>query len=145
MARLTPREYAEKMVRKAQAASEDYVRGVRGVTESPMQKAKAKKAKLKANFQKAVDEGKWEEGLDRVSTEEWKEQTATKGGGRFGEGVAASMGKIESFAGDYLPFIYDLSDRVNRMPDNTPEERIAKAVAQMKGAAAFKRGSRRRV
>ena len=144
MARMTPAEIAEKQIRRAQAASGDYTAGVERTTKNPMQEAKKKKAKLKANFLKAVDDGKWEAGLDSVTEADWKRLTVEKGGARYGEGISKAAGKIAEFHQEFQPFIQAAADRVNAMPDTTLDERIAKSAAMQRAAAAFQRRRSRR-
>lgn len=144
MAKLTPREIAEKQVRKAQASTEDYSRGVNSVTDSPTAKAAGKKDKLKANFLRAVDSGKWEEGLLATSLEDWKRATTGKGAERYGSGVAAAMDKTVAFHEEFQPFLTGVKETIDRMPDSTPEQRIQKMVENAKAISKFKRTRRRR-
>lgn len=144
MPRVTPREIAEKQIRRSQAASEDYVKGVRNVEVAPTQQAKAKKAKLKNNFLQAVDSGKWEEGLDGVTLDDWKRAAEMKGGARYGQGVADAATKIEKFHEEFQPFVQGVKERINQMPDSTPDQRIAKMVENARAIAGFRRGRGRR-
>ncbi len=144
MAKMTPQQIAEKQIRRAQEASGDYVAGINATTVNPMQEAKKKKDKLKANFNAAVDSGKWEAGLDSVSAEEWKRQSAEVGGARFGSGVEAARGKIVAFQEEVAPHRARIQAEVRAMPDTTPEQRLARMMANARGMAQFKRQRRRR-
>lgn len=144
MAKLSPREVAEKQVRKAQAASEDYIRGVRSVTESPMAKAVSKKEKFKNNLMRAIDSGKWENNTAAVPMEEWARKTETVGAPRYSEGVGAALEKTVAFQEEFLPFVRSVQEKVNSMPDATPEQRIAKMVENAKSISKFQRMRRRR-
>lgn len=144
MAKLTPREIAEKQVRRSQGASEDYVRGVRSVTEAPTQKAKTKKDKLKANFNAAVDSGKWEAGLDSVSLDDWQRATETKGSARYGAGVAEAADKIAAFHEEFQPFLEGVKKKVADMPDTTMEQRLQRMMENARSIAKFARTRRRR-
>lgn len=144
MAGLTPREIAEKQVRRSQGATEDYVRGVRGVTEAPTQKAKRKKEKLKNNFLNALNSGKWEAGLDAVTLEDWQRDTEGKGASRYGDGVAKAESKIIAFHEEFQPFLDAHKKKIDALPDSTPEQRMQKMVENAKGIAQFKRSRRRR-
>lgn len=144
MSAMTPQEIAEKQIRRSQAASGDYTAGVQRTNKNPMQLAKAKKQKLKNNFIKSVDDGKWEAGLDSVTEADWKRLTVEKGGARYGEGIAKAADKIAAFHAEFQPFLKAVTDRINQMPDSTLDENIAKAAAQQRAVAQFRRrGSRR--
>lgn len=144
VAKLSPREVAEKQVRKAQAASEDYIRGIRSVTESPMAKAVAKKEKFKNNLIRSIDSGKWENNTSAVPLEEWARKTETVGSPRYSEGVGAALEKTVAFQEEFLPFVRSVQEKVNSMPDATPEQRIAKMVENAKSIGKFQRMRRRR-
>ena len=144
MARLTAKQIADKQIRKSQQATEDYLQGIDSVQEAPTQRAKRKKDKMKANFLKAMEEGKWEDGLDAWTNEDWKEVTKKKGGARYSDGVTEARPQIEAFHEDFQAFIDRVKVVIDKMPDVTPEQRIAKMVANAKAIATYKRGKRRR-
>lgn len=144
MAKLTPQQIADKQISRVQAASGDYTAGVNAVTQSPMQRAKAKKDKLKANFLAAVDSGKWEAGLDSVSLEDWKKQSTEVGAARLGAGVEAARAKIVAFQEEIAPFRARVQAEIAAMPDTTLEQRLAKMTANARKMAEFKRTRRRR-
>jgi hypothetical protein len=139
-----PKKAAEKQVRRAQEASTDYVNGVNDTQKNPMQRAKAKKEKLKLNFNQAVDNGTWEAGLDSVSFEEWKRLASTKGGERYASGVAASSDDIAAFHAEFAPHVQRVQAQIESMPDTTPEQRIARMVANARELGKFRRSKRRR-
>lgn len=134
----------EKQIRRAQNASTDYKDGVLSVTESPMAKAKKKKEKFKTNLNAAIDNGKWEAGLDSVSVEEWRELTAGKGAERYGSGVAAAEPKTRAFHEELAAFMVGHKAKIDAMPDATAEQRLAKMTENARGMAKFQRTRRRR-
>lgn len=139
MAKLTPEEFADKHNRNMKNAVEDIRRGVERVTESPMKKAAAKKDKYLAGVQKAVQDGKYERGLNSVPLDEWKDKMINKGINRIAAGVDESRAKVEKFAAQLNSFQDGLKAEVGRLPDATPEDRINKAVAWMRGMQKFKK------
>lgn len=144
MPKMSPQEIAEKQVRRGQAASEDYVRGVRAVTVAPTAKAKEKKEKMKAGILHALDSGKWEAGLDSVTLEDWKQTTETKGAQRYGSGIAEAEGRIAAFHAEFQPFLASVKAKIDAMPDATAEQRIQRMVANAREIAKFQRTRRRR-
>lgn len=139
-----PKKIAEKQVRRAQEAAGDYLDGVRNVSESPTQKAKRKKDKLKSNFNAAVDSGKWEAGLDSVSKEEWIRLTETKGGARYASGVESASADIEAFHAEFGPIRDKIKAQADAMPDSTLEQRLARMQFVAREMAKHRRTRRRR-
>ncbi len=139
MAKLTPEEFQEKHARRLKGAITDMERGISRVTEAPTMKAAAKKEKMRANINKALDSGKWEAGLKRVSLEEWKDKTITKGLGRVAAGIDAASEKVKSFASELLPFQDRLKGEVGKMPDVSLEDNINRMTTFIRGMSKFKR------
>jgi hypothetical protein len=139
MARVTPEEFQEKHARRLKGATEDIRRGVERVTESPTMKAAAKKDKMKANINAALDNGKWERGLKRVSVDEWKSKTIDKGIGRIAAGVDAAAPKVIDFARELLPHIDAQKQAIQKLPDVTLEDNINRMTSFIRGMAKFQR------
>jgi len=139
MARVTPEEFQEKHARRLKAATEDIRRGVERVSEAPTLKAAAKKEKMKAKLMEALDSGKWENGLKRVTLEEWKAKMIEKGVSRIPAGIDAAADKVRAFASELLPYIDSQVANVKRMPDVTLEDSINRMVTFIRGMAKFRR------
>lgn len=139
MSKLTPAEYAEKQSRRLKASTEDIRRGIESVTQSPTQKAAAKADKMKQNIVASIDSGKWQAGLNRVSLDQWKTNAIEKGINRIAPGIDAARSKVEAFAGEFLPYLDKVSEKVNKMPDTTLEDSIARMNTQIREVAKFKR------
>lgn len=144
MARLTAQQIADKQIRKSQAAQDDYVMGVDSVKEAPTQRAKRKKDKMLANFKAAMEAGKWEDGLDAWNLTDWQEITKKKGASHYVDGVTEARPRIEAFHEDFQKFLDGVSKEIDALPDTTPEQRIAKMVANAKAIAKYRRGKRRK-
>lgn len=139
MAKLTPQEFQEKHARRLTASVEDVRRGIDRVTESPMEKAAAKKDKMLANLTQAVNDGRWEKGLKRVSLEDWKTKTRDVGVGRIAAGIQAASSKVVAFAEDLLPHIDAGQAKLKAMPDITLEDNIARMSTFVRHMANMKR------
>lgn len=139
MVKLNAAEIAEKWRRRAEAAATDYQKGTERVSESPTEKAAAKIVKFKANLIKAIDDGKWEKGLKSVSLSDWKAAVAAKGVPNYATGIRASETKMETFMSELIPFQESLQSEVNRMPDITLADSVARATKWIEGMAKFKR------
>lgn len=136
---ITPEQYAEKQARNLKAANADIRRGVAAVTEAPTLKAAAAKDKMLQNLTEAINSGKWEAGLKRVSLEEWKSKMIEKGIPRIAAGIDAAHDKVVSFATELLAFETTLQRKTDAMPDLTLDDNIQRATEWMRGMATFKR------
>ena len=139
MARVTPEEFQEKHARRLKGSIEDMRRGVERVTESPTKKAAAKKEKMRAGINAALDNGKWERGLNRVSLPDWQGAMINKGLGRVAAGVDGSKEKTIAFASELLPFQDSLKGKIKDMPDVTLEDNLNRMTTYVRGMAGFKR------
>ncbi len=82
---------------------------------------------------------KFQRNLGRVTLEQWKRAALDKGVNRIASGASASRSKVEQFLGEFLPYVESVASRVRQMPKATLEDRIQRAVAQMRGNAEFRR------
>ena len=137
--KVTPEEYAEKQARNLKAATPDIRRGIERVTDSPTAKAAAAQEKMLARLTESVNSGKWANGLKRVTLEDWKSKTLTKGVPRIAAGIDAAYDKVVAFASELLPFQATLQGKVDGMADLTLEDNIQRAAEWMRGMAKFKR------
>ena len=139
MARLSAEEFAEKHSRRLKGAITDMQHGVERVTASPTLAAAAKKDKMRAEINRAIDMGKWEAGLKRVSLDEWKSKMIQKGLGRVAAGIDAAQAKVTQFASELLPFQDRLRAEVAKMPDVSLEDNINRMTSFIRGMAKFQR------
>ena len=139
MAKLTVEEYQEKHARRLKAAVDDMRKGVERVTESPTAKAAAAKTKMQAKLNEAINTGKWEAGLKRVSTEQWKSAMIEKGVNRVASGIDGAAEKVKAFAADLLPHIEAGQSTIKKMPDVTLEDSISRMTTFCRHMSKLKR------
>jgi hypothetical protein len=142
MPKLSAAEAREKWQRRLSGAVTDIQRGVAAVTEAPSAKAVAKKDKLLQNVTAAIQSGKWERSISRVSLEDWKRAMLEKGVGRISSGVQGAGTKMEAFYSELFPYIESLQNKIKQMPDLTLADSVARAQAWIEGMARFRRGGR---
>jgi len=140
---LSPQAVAEKHARRTTAAVQDMIEGVKNVTVAPTMQAAQKQDKLVARWNEAIQSGKWKRGLEAVSLESWKSSMIDKGAQRVAAGINGAKDKMIAFYSELLPFQADLSAKISQMPDLTLEDSIARANAQIRGMANFRKGGRR--
>lgn len=137
---LTPQQVAANWSQGMAGATEKIRRGVEAVTESPTEKAVAAIPRMVQGIQMAAASGKIQAGLRRVTLDDWKQSMLQKGVGRVAAGAAASQSKFAQFMEDFLPYVMQGRDRLNReFPRGNTEQNIQRAVQMMRHNAEFKR------
>ena len=139
MVKVNAEEFTEKWNRRLKGARTDMERGVKKVSENPMEKAKEKKDKFVNRLNEAIAEGKWEAGLDRITLEEWRKAYLEKGLSRVAQGADHAVDKVKRFAGELLAYEESLQEKIKAMPDVTFEDAINRMVEWVRGMKEFKR------
>jgi len=139
MVKLTPSEAREKHARRLKGATEDIRRGVASVNTAPGAQAALKVDKMRQKLLEAIDSGKWENGVKRVSLEEWKGKMVSKGIPRIAAGIDDAAGKVEDFYGQLFPYQDRIKAEIERLPDLTLEDSIQRMTTQIRRMAEFKR------
>lgn len=141
MPKISPKAGADKWARRTKAATGDVAAGVDRVTEAPTQAALEKIDKMLTKFEEAVRSGKIERGLARVTLEDWKRSMKEIGVGRIASGVDnKGQPKMEDFAAEFYPYVERVQNEINKMPDTTLEDGIARMTHNVRELAKFKRG-----
>jgi hypothetical protein len=139
MPMLTPQEVAKKWVQATQNSKAAVEAGVRAVTVSPTQKAAAKADKYLAGVQRAVDSRRFQNGLNRVTLQDWQNAMLTKGTQRIAGGVKEAEGKFTAFMSDFLPFVQSVQAAVKAMPDDTEQDRENRMLENVRRLRQFTR------
>jgi len=139
MAKVNSTQFAEKWARRMSQSTQDIQNGVNRVTEAPTAKAAAKKTKMLQNLTAAVNSGKWEAGLARVSLQDWKKSIIEKGLPRVQAGVTAAQPKVADFANKLLAYQEGLQSQIESMPDLTLQDSISRMTAWITGMSKFQR------
>lgn len=92
---------AEKFVRNAGNATQDYSDGAQQTTKDQSAAAIAAKGSYASGVQKAISRGAYEKGLQRSGKQGWLKGVTEKGANRFAEGVASSRDKYATESGKY--------------------------------------------
>jgi hypothetical protein len=136
MTRVNPQEGTQKWLTRLSGATSDVTAGIAKVTEAPGQSAVRSKQKYQNNVVAAFP--KWERNTQAVSLSAWQ-QAATAGASRIAQGAQQKQGKYEAFASQFYPYLDSQVAKIKSMPNATFEDRVQRAVAMMRGNAAFKR------
>lgn len=137
----TASSVAEKWARRISASTQDMIDGVNNVRTNPAESAIAKKQKLVANFNAAVNDGRWERGLRRTTLQSWQQAMIQKGVNRVAQGADAAKPKMQQFMAELLPYQESARAEIEAMPDITLEDSIARMTAWTRKMSNFQRNS----
>lgn len=138
MVRVTPEEFAEKWSRRLKSATEDIRKGVEKLDKNPTELAIKKKEKLKQRLIEAIDSGRWERALQRVTLEDWKRAMISKGLNRIPAGVDEATPKMSEFGKALLSHIEGGQKAIENMPDLTLEDNINRMVTFIRHMSKFR-------
>jgi hypothetical protein len=96
-------------------------------------------AQMLTNLTQAVQSGKWEAGLRKVTLQDWKKQIIEKGIPRINQGVQGAQGQVADFAGQLLSYQDTIKQEIERMPDMTLEDNINRMTAWVRRMSQFKK------
>lgn len=137
--KLTPEQFQEKHARRLKGAIDDVRMGVERVTEAPGAKAAAAQQKWIAKLSEKSVQDKWARQVGGVSLEEWKSKTLNKGVGRIAAGIDEAAPKVIEFAAKLIDHQNRGLSQIDKMPDLTLEDSIARATTWMRHMSKFKR------
>jgi len=92
---------AEKWERVTPLRSQDYIEGVRTTRKDWAELTVAAAENYIQGVQAAIADGRFQRGVEKVGTQKWRENTISKGGTRWGQGVR--LGGIE-YAKGFAPY-----------------------------------------
>jgi hypothetical protein len=124
--RLSAAAVADKWANRTANAADAMKAGVAAVTEAPTQKAAAAKDKWLAGVQAAAANGRFEDGLNAVSLQDWQKAMTDKGIPNMANGVRMAKQKMQNFLTNFLPFAQQVSDEIAAMPSGTVEDSRAR-------------------
>jgi hypothetical protein len=138
MPKLTAREITDKQIQRCQNAVEDVVKGIRRMKETPGKAANRKIQKYLTNVQKAVADGKVQEGNDSYSLSDFQSVAETKVRERYASGVAGAEQKILAAREQLNAHQQKIQDHVATMPDDTEAQREARMLYNKREMSKFK-------
>jgi len=100
-----PADIGAKWARNLGSAGQSIQQGVAAVQVNPAQQAAAQADVAKRNYNKAIDDGKWQAGLARTTLQGWQAAMVKKGIPRIAEGAAQAQSKMTAFMQQLLPAV----------------------------------------
>lgn len=139
MAQKNPQEVADRWASRLGASTDKVRSGVQAVTVSPGTLASQAAATWQARVSSQEALSKFQQNTAKLNLGDWQSSMINKGLARISSGANAAKPKFADFLSQFLPFVEGVAQRVRQMPNITLEDRINRAVAQIRGVAAFKR------
>lgn len=139
MAHGSAAEVRAKWLTNLSNATTEMQAGVARLTVAPGQAAAAKKQKWVNALMDTNIQDKWARNTASVSLQAWQQTMNDYGINRVSQGAQAKAAKFEAAMNSLLPFIDRLAQTVRAMPDNTPADREARMLAQVRGMRGYQR------
>lgn len=137
MAQRDPAFVAQKWAQNLGASTDSIKNGVMAVTTAPGEAAARNADGYVAGVQRSKD--KWASRVRSVSLGSWQDSTINKGLPRVATGAQQAQPKMQAFMQEFLPHVERVAQQVRAMPKGGLENGIARATAQIRGNAQFKR------
>lgn len=112
-------------------------RGVAALQTSPGASAAAAADKWLMKVSQAKQ--KFASRVGSVTLQDWQSAMNNYGIARVAQGAQAKAGKMQSFMTEFLPYLQNGVAQIDRMPNNTLEDGIARATAMIRYNAGFQR------
>ena len=131
-------EIIEKQQATAVAGVGRYAAHVLSPERDPVEAALAANSKRIANLQASIKAGTWENAMKSLPKGIVGQKAASLGADRYVAGVIGNRDKIERHWAKFGPLLASAQATINSMPQDTPEQRDAKALAMIKAMRALK-------
>lgn len=135
--RSTSAQAVEKWLANLGQANSRMQSGAMSVQVAPGQAAAAAADKWLARVTQSKD--KFKQRVGSVSLQDWQNSYINVGIPRVSQGAQAKQGKFLSFFDQYLPYLQAGLQTIDKMPNVTLEDGIARATAMIRYNAKFKR------
>ena len=140
---LTPQQIADKQVRRAVAAVNDYKNGIMGVKVSPTQTAAQRVDAWFAGIQKAYADGTYVDGLNNVTLQQWQNAASNKGAMNYAPGIQAAQQTIVDFQTQRAAAQQGIDATLASMPRGDLNTNLQRMITQATMMSQFKFKKRR--
>lgn len=137
MAMITPDQFWRRWEQGMNNAAERMRAGVQAVREAPQAAALRNVDKMRANFLRSLDSGKYASAMGRSTLQQWQQAMLQKGIPRIADGVRGAQTKVTAFANTLLQYEANLQQQVRAMPSATDADMKARMVAWYEGMKRF--------
>ncbi len=140
---LTAQQIADKQVRRAQAAVQDYKDGIMNTKENPMVKAAQAVDQWMAGIQKAYADGTYVDNLMNTPKSVWQDAAVKKGGATYASGVAGAQATIADFHQQRQQQQQQIDAQLASMPRGDFQQNVQRMLTQVTAMKNFKFKKRR--
>ena len=109
----------------------------------PKERARKATKKYDSNMRAALDEKRWEAGIEAYDEDLRQKTIEEVGEGGYRSGIDTKKLKIQAKIGKLQPLVAALAATLDEMPVDTPEQRAAKMIAARDGMLAIKKQMRK--
>lgn len=135
--------WAEDMATAAKNKSAKWLANSLRPKKDPKERARKAAKKYDSNMRKALDEKRWDEGIDAYDETLRMETIAAVGESGYSAGITSHAAKAKAKIAKLQPLVAALTVTLDAMPVDTPEQRAAKMVAARDGMLAVKKEMRK--
>jgi hypothetical protein len=133
MAGVDPAAMLDKYTRRTQSAGADYAKGVQNPRRSFKAAAIAANGKWKNNVTNAVQQDRFQKGMQGVNEQEAIATAAADAGAAYTAGIQKRLPKVARAFQVIAPQIAAVSARVQAMPQDSPAQREARMLENLRG------------
>jgi hypothetical protein len=120
---ISPEKWTEKLIKRATAAADDWLAGIKNPSRDPVKAAIEADDKWKDKIQQAIKEDRRKKALEKVSHADIVATVDKLGTRVFTDGIAARENKIVKVVKELQPLVQAVSDTIQSMPDKTDADR----------------------
>jgi len=120
---LSPDKWKERLIKRATAAADDWIEGIKNPSRDPIKASIEADAKWKDRTQQAMKEDRRKKALEKVSLSDIIAVVEKLGTRAFVDGVIARESKIAKRIAELQPLVQAVSDAIQAMPDATDSDR----------------------
>jgi len=135
--------WTEDMTTAAKNKSAKWLANSLKPKKDPKEKAIKAAKKYENNMRMALEEKRWDAGINAYDEGVRQETIAAVGEGGYRAGIDTHKAKIVHKIAKLQPLVAALTDTIDKMPVDTPEQRAAKMVAARDGMLTIKKEMRK--
>lgn len=139
----SPQQIAEKQVRRATGALQDWKEGVQNTPINPMQKAAEAVDQWFAGVQKSYNDGTYVDGLNDTPKQVWVDGCIKKGALTYTQGITDAQATIADFHQQRQQTQNMINGQLAGTPRGGLEQNLQRMMIQARGMSQFKFKKRR--
>ncbi|MBA7518436.1 hypothetical protein ES705_10506 [subsurface metagenome] len=140
---VTADKWAEDMQTAAKNKSAKWLENSLKPKKDPKERARKASKKYDNNMRAALDEKRWDDGIEAYDETVRQETIAAVGESGYRSGIDTHTAKAKHKIAKLQPLVAALTTTLDAMPVDTPEQRAAKMVAARDGMLAVKKEMRK--